>query len=105
MARARKKTSNTSFYPFIKWFWILFLSGVLSVILVFLLASWGAFGEMPTFERLENPKTNLATEIISSDGATLGKFYLDDNRTPVDYKDLPQNLVDALVAHRRCPLL
>ena len=98
MARARKKTSNTSFYPFIKWFWILFLTGVLSVILVFLLASWGAFGEMPTFERLENPKTNLATEIISSDGATLGKFYLDDNRTPVDYKELPQNLVDALVA-------
>jgi penicillin-binding protein 1A len=98
MARPRKKSSNTSFYPFIKWFWILFLSGVLSVILVFLLASWGAFGEMPTFERLENPKTNLATEIISSDGATLGKFYLDDNRTPVDYKDLPQNLVDALVA-------
>lgn len=98
MARARKKSSNTSFYPFIKWFWILFLSGVLSVILVFLLASWGAFGEMPTFERLENPKTNLATEIISSDGATLGKFYLDDNRTPVDYKELPQNLVHALVA-------
>lgn len=98
MARARKKSSNTSFYPYIKWFWILFLSGVLSVILVFLLAAWGAFGEMPTFERLENPKTNLATEIISSDGATLGKFYLDDNRTPVDYKDLPQNLVEALVA-------
>ncbi|WP_297760891.1 transglycosylase domain-containing protein [uncultured Muriicola sp.] len=98
MARARKKPSNTSFYPFIKWFWILFLTGVLSVILVFLLASWGAFGEMPTFERLENPKTNLATEIVSSDGATLGKFYLDDNRTPVNYKDLPQNLVDALVA-------
>ncbi len=98
MARVRKKSSNTSFYPFIKWFWILFLTGVLSVLLVFLLASWGAFGEMPTFERLENPKTNLATEIISSDGATLGKFYLDDNRTPVDYKDLPQNLVDALVA-------
>ncbi len=53
---------------------------------------------MPTFEHLENPQTNLASEIISSDGATLGKFYLDDNRTPVDYKDLPQNLVDALVA-------
>ena len=32
--------------------------------LVFLLASWGAFGEMPTFERLDNPQTNLATEII-----------------------------------------
>ncbi|MGB5388398.1 MAG: transglycosylase domain-containing protein, partial [Eudoraea sp.] len=50
------------------------------------------------FERLENPQTNLATEIISSDGQTLGKFYLDDNRTPVSYDELPQNLVNALVA-------
>ena len=57
----------------------MFAVGVFSVCLVFLLAAWGAFGEMPTFERLENPQTNLATEIISSDGKTLGKFYLDDN--------------------------
>ncbi len=98
MAKAQKTTKNNNFTKFIKWFWILFLSGVLSVILVFLLASWGVFGEMPTLDRLENPQTNLATEIISSDGATLGKFYLDDNRTPVSYKDLPPNLVDALVA-------
>ncbi|NNK19847.1 MAG: penicillin-binding protein [Flavobacteriaceae bacterium] len=98
MAKTRKKSDKTSFVPFIKWFWILFFSGVLAVFLVFLLAAWGAFGEMPTFERLENPQTNLATEIISSDGATLGKFYLDDNRTPVAYKELPRNLVNALVA-------
>ena len=98
MAATKKKSKNNSFYPFIKWFWILFLSGVLTIFLVFLLAGWGVFGEMPTFERLENPQTNLATEIISSDGATLGKFYLDDNRTPVAYKDLPNNLVNALVA-------
>ncbi|MEY8020313.1 penicillin-binding protein 1A [Muriicola sp. SD30] len=98
MAKTRKKSDKTSFVPFIKWFWILFFSGVLAVFLVFLLAAWGAFGEMPTFERLENPQTNLATEIISSDGATLGKFYLDDNRTPVAYEDLPRNLVNALVA-------
>ena len=85
MAKTRKKSDKTSFVPFIKWFWILFFSGVLAVFLVFLLAAWGAFGEM-------------ATEIISSDGATLGKFYLDDNRTPVAYEDLPRNLVNALVA-------
>ncbi len=68
------------------------------VALVFLMASWGVFGEMPTFERLENPQTNLATEIISSDGNTLGKFFLDDNRTDVPYSELPENLVQALIA-------
>jgi len=98
MVKAQRKSKKTNFAKFIKWFWILFFTGVGSVILVFLLASWGVFGEMPAFDRLENPQTNLATEIISSDGETLGKFYLDDNRTPVAYKDLPSNLVNALVA-------
>lgn len=64
----------------------------------FLSASFGLFGELPDFRRLENPDTNLASEIISSDGQTLGKFYLDDNRTPVAYEDLPDHLVKALVA-------
>lgn len=52
---------------------------------------------MPTFEDLENPESNLATEIISFDGKTLGK-YAYENRTPVRFKDLPDNLVKALVA-------
>jgi penicillin-binding protein 1A len=97
MAKTSQKKKQ-GYFKFIKWFWILFGAGVLSVILIFLLASWGAFGEMPTFERLENPETNLATEFISSDGETLGKLYLDDNRTPIAYENLPENLVNALVA-------
>lgn len=92
------KKNDQGFFKFIKWFWILFATGIISVAFLFLLASWGFLGDMPTFERLENPQTNLASEIISSDGKTLGKFYLDDNRTPVPFDSLPQNLVDALVA-------
>ena len=53
---------------------------------------------MPDHTALENPRTNLATEIISSDGKTLGKFYFEDNRTPVAFSDLPKHLVDALIA-------
>ncbi|MDT0538783.1 MULTISPECIES: penicillin-binding protein 1A [Croceitalea] len=97
MAQAKKKQKN-NFKRFIKWFWILFGSGILAVVLIFLLASWGVFGEMPDYQYLENPRTNLATEFISSDGETLGKLYLDDNRTPVDFSQLPENLINALVA-------
>lgn len=97
MAQAKKKQKN-SYSKFIKWFWIAFGSGILVSVLIFLLASWGVFGEMPAYEYLENPETNLATEFISSDSETLGKLYLDDNRTPVDFTELPENLVDALVA-------
>lgn len=94
----RTKAATLDFSKFIRWFWMLFSGAILAVILLFLFASWGLLGEMPDHTRLENPETNLATEIISSDGKTLGKFYFDDNRTPVAYEDLPKNLVDALIA-------
>ncbi len=98
MAKAKKKKTSNGFFMYIKWFWALFFTGVLSAVLLFLLASWEYLGPMPTFEHLENPQTNLASEIISSDNQTLGKFYLDDNRTPIDYEDLPKNLINALIA-------
>lgn len=94
---SKKSTKKTSFKKFILWFWGLFLGGILIAILLFLMAGWGVFGKMPTFEELENPETNLATEVFSSDGKTLGKYY-NENRTPVKYEDLPDNLVNALVA-------
>ena len=98
MAKRTLSQQFRDFRKFIKWFWILFGIALLCGVLIFALAAWGVFGTMPTFERLENPQTNLATEIISADGETLGKFYLDDNRTPIAYEDLPQNLIEALVA-------
>lgn len=92
------KGETLDFSKYIRWFWMTFAGGILAVILLFLLASWGFLGEMPDHTRLENPETNLATEIISSDGKTLGKFYFNDNRTPVAFDDLPKHLVDALIA-------
>jgi len=100
MAKAQKKQTqkNQDFSSYVRWFWKLFIAGILFVVMLFLLASWGVFGDLPDYTVLENPKTNLATEIISSDGKTLGKFYFNDNRTPVGYNDLPKHLVDALIA-------
>ncbi|MEP2279824.1 transglycosylase domain-containing protein [Maribacter sp.] len=98
MAKQVKKKTTNSFSKFILWFWILFASGIAIVALIFLSASWGLFGELPPYEYLENPQTNLASQIISSDGNLLGKFYLDDNRTDVKFDELPDNLVNALIA-------
>jgi penicillin-binding protein 1A len=95
---AKKETKQKN--PFRKWiirFWLLIFSGIAVVALIFFLASVGAFGEMPTFEELENPKSDLATQIISVDNKVLGKFFK-ENRTPVFYKDLPKSLVDAFIA-------
>ena len=80
-----------------KKFWKLFFMGLTGIGLFFLLASWGLFGSMPSFEDLENPDSNLATEIISADGVVLGKYF-QKNRSQLKYADLPKNLVQALVA-------
>jgi penicillin-binding protein 1A len=78
-------------------FWKIFLYSLGGLALFFLFASWGLFGSMPSFEDLENPDSNLATEIISSDGVVIGKYF-EKNRSQLKYSDLPKNLVQALVA-------
>ena len=96
---AKKRTNKkTNFSKQKRWFWLLFICGISLIPVIFLLASFGAFGSMPDHTALENPRTNLATEVMSSDGVTLGIFYYEDTRTPVSFKELPKHLVDALIA-------
>ncbi len=78
-------------------FWLILLTLFLLVVLFFygIIHEW--FGPMPTFEELENPKSNLATEIYSSDGVILGTFFI-ENRSNVDYRDISPDLINALMA-------
>jgi penicillin-binding protein 1A len=81
----------------IKWVWIIVLTPVLSLFLLVFLTSIGLFGKLPTIEDLANPRSNLASEIISSDQEVIGKFYI-ENRSNVSYHELSPLLVDALVS-------
>lgn len=78
-------------------FWSIVATPPLILSILLLLIGLGAFGTLPTFEELENPKSNLATEVISADGKNLGNFFI-QNRSYVDYSELSPNLVAALVA-------
>ena len=93
--KGKDNIKNIAYYQ--KKFWKLFFIGLAGIGLFFLFASWGLFGSMPSFEDLENPDSNLATEIISADGVVLGKYF-QKNRSQLKYADLPKNLVQALVA-------
>ncbi|GGF10121.1 penicillin-binding protein 1A [Chishuiella changwenlii] len=77
--------------------WVLFFAGILGIFAIFWGASNGWLGEIPNVRDLENPDIYVASEIISSDGVLLDRFEA-ERRTPVDYKDLPPHLVDALLA-------
>jgi penicillin-binding protein 1A len=93
--QAKNVDKDINYYK--KKFWKVFFYGLGGVLVFFLFASWGLFGSMPSFEDLENPDSNLATEIISSDGVILGKYF-EKNRSQLKYSDLPKNLVQALIA-------
>ena len=84
--------------PFLIWFWGLFFGGILLVWLVMWLITRGALGYLPPLEELQNPKNTFASEIISSDMQSLGRYYRYENRIGVQYSDLSQDLIDALIA-------
>ena len=77
--------------------WIVFGSMLLLLILFFFCVAKGVFGTMPSFEELENPRTNLATEIISADGKILGTYYV-ENRSNVRYSELSPFMPEALIS-------
>ena len=77
--------------------WKVFFGGILLVVLLFTLANFGAFGKMPSLEDLENPEADLASEMYSSDGKLMGKYYA-ENRSEVKYNQISPNIIHALVA-------
>lgn len=80
-------------------FWSLFLFGIGSVILIFVLIADGAIGYLPPVEELQNPKNKYASEIIASDGELLGTFYTaKDNRISSEYVELSPNVINALIS-------
>ena len=67
--------------------WVVVFMGVTAVTSLFILAKNSRLGPMPTFDELENPKTNLATYVYSADGQVLGTFFV-ENRTYLSYEEL-----------------
>ena len=77
--------------------WLIILSPFLTIFSLVNLASFEFFGPLPTFDQLENPSSNLATEIISVDSVVIGKYFF-ENRTSSSKEDIPDNFIDALIA-------
>lgn len=89
---------KTWYKPFLIWFWSLFFGGILVVWLILWLITRGVLGYLPPLEELQNPKNTFASEIISADMQSLGRYYRYENRVGVQYADLSPNLIHALVA-------
>lgn len=93
----KKSKDSTIINKALRVIWISFFSGIALMVIIFYFISIGWFGFMPSFEELENPKSNLASEIYSSDQVLLGKYYI-ENRSNIHFDELSPNIVEALVA-------
>ena len=80
----------------IRWFWILFTIPILLV--AALIGAVWAFADIPSFEELESPDSNLATQVIGDDGKTILSTFHIENRSYVTFDELSSNLVEAAVA-------
>jgi penicillin-binding protein 1A len=92
--------SSTKFQRIVITLWTLFAGGVLALVLYVFAVSinfLNLFGDLPDLKTLENPKSELASEIYSVDNVLMGKYFR-ENRSPVSYEELPENLVHALIA-------
>ena len=96
--KSKKHKKKSTYLKYILTIWGIFFFGVFSIIILFSGAALGLYGPMPDLQQLENPRTNLATQIISSDDVILGKYYFDDNRTPIIFDEIPTHTIQALIA-------
>lgn len=95
----KNDSQNTTFKKrFACWFWGIFTAGLLLVILIFWFITKGWLGYLPPLDELQNPINKYATEIISNDMQSLGRFYRQENRVGVAYKDISPNVINALIA-------
>ncbi|MFA5416999.1 MAG: transglycosylase domain-containing protein [Bacteroidales bacterium] len=94
---AQDKPEKKKLFNYLVKFWLIWFLAVIITFVFFIgiVDEW--FGSMPTFEELENPESNLASEVYSSDGVLLGTYFI-ENRSNVNYRDISPNLINALMA-------
>ncbi|GAB2551384.1 penicillin-binding protein 1A [Rufibacter soli] len=93
-------TPSNGYRKAISALWLLFAGGFVFFLLYIFAVSinfLNLFGDLPDLKTLENPKSELASEVYSEDGKLLGKYFR-ENRSPVTYEQLPESLVNALIA-------
>jgi len=85
------------FKTYVRVFWALVITPLLLLLILSVGTASGLFGKLPSFEELENPQTYLSSEVYSSDGQLIGKYYI-QNRSNIQYKDISPYVINGLVA-------
>ena len=90
----QKKTKKRLIF---KWIIGFALAGILGLIGFILSVRWGFWEPLPSAQQLADIRQSEATEIYANGGELMGKYFIFD-RQPVTYEELPQHLINALIA-------
>src|SRR5688572_1307060 len=102
---SEKKQTNTSkplnkYQKLASWLWSVFGFGLVGFMVYLFLVNINflfLFGASPSLDKLENPRTEQASELYTADGILIGKYFR-ENRSPVKYEKISPMLIKALVA-------
>ena len=94
---ASNKKNKSKVLNYLVKFWLIIAGLFAFIVLLFFGVANEWFGDMPSFEDLENPRHNLASEIHSVDGRIIGTYFI-ENRSNVTYREISPNLINALMA-------
>ncbi len=97
MSERKDRLTNDDIHRYTVTFWKVIIGCIAFGIILLFAIGLGLFGSLPSFRDLENPKSNLASDVISDDGVILGSYYL-QNRSNVRYDQISPNVVNALIA-------
>lgn len=93
--KTKKKSSHRKLFVWLLiFFWVALLT---PFIFISSMLWWASNSDLPSFKELENPKSNLATEIYTADHKLLGKYFR-ENRSNANFDELSPHLINALVA-------
>ena len=77
--------------------WIIFFVGIIGFTGLMFAVNYGWLGKMPSIEDLQNPSSSIASEVFADDGTPMGKYFMED-RSPVEFRDISKNIINALVS-------
>jgi penicillin-binding protein 1A len=73
------------------------VSFILTGLCLYLLTWSEILGDLPDHETLKSVQNPIATEVYAKDGGLIGKYFY-ENRTHVDFGNIPVHFVDALIS-------
>lgn len=96
-SKRNKHTNKYVTWRILKYFLLAIISIICVCALLVTSVYIGFWGTLPTYDELRHIRNDEASMLYTEDGEMIGKYYI-ENRTNINYKNIPSNAIDALVA-------